>query len=109
MNKVVLDLKHGQAKVVGPEELISLIESTVRESSYREEAGDRISALLSEWFVECSITGESIPVSELKYWNVEKQEVYKSPEEMPFEDRYDEELVANTLTRWGITSDEPKQ
>tara|TARA_B100001093_G_C25965658_1_gene650975 strand:+ start:272 stop:475 length:204 start_codon:yes stop_codon:yes gene_type:complete len=29
--------------------------------------------------VLCSITKEVIPIEELKYWNVEKQEVYLSP------------------------------
>ena len=29
--------------------------------------------------VLCSITNEVIPIEELKYWNVEKQEVYASP------------------------------
>ena len=31
-------------------------------------------------FVECSITGEKITLENLKYWNVELQEVYASPE-----------------------------
>ena len=31
-------------------------------------------------FVECSITGEKITLESLKYWNVELQEVYASPE-----------------------------
>ena len=30
-------------------------------------------------FVECSITGEKITLENLKYWNVELQEVYASP------------------------------
>ena len=31
-------------------------------------------------YVECSITGEKIILENLKYWNVELQEVYASPE-----------------------------
>ena len=31
-------------------------------------------------FVECSITREKITLENLKYWNVELQEVYASPE-----------------------------
>ena len=30
-------------------------------------------------YVECSITKEKIPLQELKYWNVDLQEVYTSP------------------------------
>jgi len=80
MNKAEVHLKHSQAKVTGPAELISLMENVVKDSSSQEEAHDRIIVVLSEWFVECSVTGDPIPVTELKYWNVEKQEVYKSPE-----------------------------
>jgi len=80
MNKAEVLYKHSQAKVTGPIELMSLMNTAVRESSSQEEANGRIVAILSEWFVECSVTGEQIPVTELKYWNVEKQEVYKSPE-----------------------------
>jgi hypothetical protein len=31
-------------------------------------------------FVRCAITGTPIPLDELKYWNVELQEAYASPE-----------------------------
>jgi hypothetical protein len=31
-------------------------------------------------FVRCSVTGKNIPLSELKYWNVERQEAYASAE-----------------------------
>jgi len=34
---------------------------------------------LADYYVNCSVTGEEIPLSELKYWNVEKQEYYKTP------------------------------
>ncbi len=27
-------------------------------------------------FVRCAVTGQSIPLQELKYWNVERQEAY---------------------------------
>lgn len=29
-------------------------------------------------FVRCAVTGESIPLDELKYWSVERQEPYAS-------------------------------
>jgi hypothetical protein len=31
-------------------------------------------------FVRCAITGVEIPVEELRYWSVERQEAYASPE-----------------------------
>ena len=31
-------------------------------------------------FVRCAVTGVAIPLEELKYWSVEKQEAYVSPD-----------------------------
>ena len=31
-------------------------------------------------FVRCAVTGQSIPLAELRYWSVELQEAYASPE-----------------------------
>jgi hypothetical protein len=31
-------------------------------------------------FVLCAVTGKPIPLDELKYWSVERQEAYSSPE-----------------------------
>lgn len=31
-------------------------------------------------FVRCAVTGTAIPLEELKYWNVDLQEAYASPE-----------------------------
>ncbi len=31
-------------------------------------------------FVRCAVTGQPIPLDELKYWSVELQEAYASPE-----------------------------
>ncbi len=30
-------------------------------------------------FVRCAITGEPIPLDELRYWSVDRQEAYASP------------------------------
>ena len=46
---------------------------------------------MKEWFVTCSVTGEPIGVIDLKYWDVEKNEVYKSAEVVPL-DRYPEDM-----------------
>lgn len=31
-------------------------------------------------FVRCGVTGEAIPLDRLKYWSVERQEAYASPQ-----------------------------
>ncbi len=31
-------------------------------------------------YVRCAVTGVEIPLDELKYWSVERQEAYASPE-----------------------------
>ena len=31
-------------------------------------------------FVRCAVTGMAIPLEELKYWSVDRQEAYVSPE-----------------------------
>ena len=31
-------------------------------------------------YVRCAVTRQPIPLEELKYWNVERQEAYASPE-----------------------------
>ena len=35
---------------------------------------------MADYYVECSVTGEQITLSELKYWSVERQECYKDAE-----------------------------
>ena len=31
-------------------------------------------------FVRCGVTGEAIPLDQVKYWSVERQEAYVSPD-----------------------------
>jgi hypothetical protein len=47
-------------------------------------------------FVRCAVTGQNIPLSELKYWNVERQEAYASAEVAV--QRY-KELIAEAAER----------
>jgi len=30
-------------------------------------------------FVHCAVTGDRIPIGELRYWNVDEQEAYRDP------------------------------
>ncbi|MBX9746099.1 MAG: DUF2093 domain-containing protein, partial [Hyphomonadaceae bacterium] len=32
-------------------------------------------------FVRCAVTGEKIPLDDLRYWNVDLQEAYRGPQE----------------------------
>ena len=32
-------------------------------------------------FVRCAVTGATIPIEELRYWSVERQEAYAGPEQ----------------------------
>ncbi len=33
-------------------------------------------------FVRCAVSGQRIPIKELRYWSVDKQEAYCSPKEV---------------------------
>ncbi|HEX2510806.1 MAG TPA: DUF2093 domain-containing protein [Microvirga sp.] len=33
-------------------------------------------------YVRCAVTGQPIPLDQLKYWSVERQEAYAGPEEV---------------------------
>jgi len=53
-------------------------------------SGDRVATLLygpngfrvirPGHYVLCGVTGEAIPLEELRYWSAERQEAYASPE-----------------------------
>ena len=53
-------------------------------------SGDRVATLLygpngfrvirPGHYVLCAVTGEQIPLEELRYWSVDRQEAYASPE-----------------------------
>lgn len=45
-------------------------------------------------FVRCGVTGAAIPLEELKYWSVERQEAYVSPEAV-LERRHPERVKSN--------------
>lgn len=80
-----------QVRVSGPLELVTWIES-LRQARLSPEAAVRAyNNHMKEWFVTCSVTGEPIGVTDLKYWDVEKNEVYKSAEVVPL-DRYPEAI-----------------
>ena len=54
------------------------------------KSGDRVATLLygpngfrvikPGHYVLCAVTGEPVPIEELRYWSAERQEAYASPE-----------------------------
>jgi hypothetical protein len=42
---------------------------------------NEVTVLKQGSFVRCAVSGERIPLDELRYWNVELQEAYRGPEE----------------------------
>ena len=50
-----------------------------REAKVRYEDGN-FEILEPGHFVTCAVTGTQIPLSQLRYWSVERQEAYVSPE-----------------------------
>lgn len=44
------------------------------------KANTIITALLKDWYVECSVTGETIPVADLHYWTPDGTRMYKDAE-----------------------------
>lgn len=47
-------------------------------------------------FVRCAVTGQAIPLEELKYWSVDLQEAYVSPEAVLRRHRADYDTKART-------------
>lgn len=42
---------------------------------------NEITILRQGLFVRCAVSGERIPLDELRYWSVDLQEAYKGPEQ----------------------------
>ena len=78
-----------QVQVVGPPELVLWINSLQRAPITPEDRARAYTNHMKDWYVTCATTGENVAVPDLKYWDVEKNEVYKSAEAVPL-DRYPE-------------------
>jgi hypothetical protein len=42
---------------------------------------NEVSILKQGLFVRCAVSGARIPLDELRYWNVDRQEAYRGPDE----------------------------
>lgn len=70
-------LKQSSFDVVGPSELIEWI------SKQGYAGSDSYNNYINQWYVVCATSNIRIPINNLKYWNVDKQEVYASAECVP--------------------------
>lgn len=50
------------------------------QSSYAPLAPQLIARELAQWHVRCSVTNQLIPLTRLKYWNVDRNECYRDAE-----------------------------
>ena len=74
-------LQHGQVKVAGPPVLTKSIELIVSRCGGDEAKAHAIlNTLLKDWYVYCSITNEAISVADLRYWSVDRNEIYRDAE-----------------------------
>lgn len=91
-------------QIVDPPELIHLLLSIVRDKSLSDEhLRMAIDDCYQGWYVLCSVSGEQIPLNLLKYWDVEKQEVYARPELVPAL-RWSERVVKPERVVHGVES-----
>lgn len=77
--KAQLKLKNSSFDIVGPPELVEWIskQGFAGSNSYNNH--------INQWYVICATSGIEIPINNLKYWNVDKQEVYASAECVPLD------------------------
>lgn len=78
MTEAKIKLAHNQFKVIGPTDLVLWINSLSGLSADGEVIHAAFMKRLEKYYVPCFVTGDQIPLSELKYWNVDRQESYKN-------------------------------
>ncbi len=78
MTEAKIKLKHNQFQVTGPADLVLWIQSLGNLAADGDVIHAAFMKRLDKYYVSCSITGDPIVLSELRYWNVDRQESYKS-------------------------------
>ena len=78
MTEAKIKLQHNQFQVIGPPDLVLWIQSLGRLSADGPVIHAAFMKRLEKYYVPCSITGDPVVLSELRYWNVERQESYKN-------------------------------
>ncbi len=93
MKQALIQLLPGRFQILGPPELLSVVSKITSITDDPKIQHELYTKVVSQWFVVCSITNEQIPLSELKYWDVEKDRAYKSPEIIPLHEQYQKPSV----------------
>ena len=75
MDVAKIKLKPVIFEVIEPIILLESIKLCQSEQEYQN--------ILSQYYIECSETGNKIPLNKLRYWDVETQKVYSSPDVIP--------------------------
>lgn len=87
-------------EIAGPLTLISQVDTARAMCASNRDLTEHerkaiLDAVLSNYYVLCGVTGEQITLSEVTYWNVEKQIPYSSPGIIPLHHFYPH-LVSGT-------------
>ena len=78
MIQAMITLEHNQFRVIGPPELVLWISALQKATASGEAKHAAYNKKLEGYFVHCVVSNEEIPLSNLKYWNVDRQEPYKN-------------------------------
>lgn len=82
--KASLILFPNRFQITGPIELISLTMSLVKSKSYTdEELKYQVELLWSNWYVLCAVTDQQVTLNKLRYWDINLQEAYVTPDVVP--------------------------
>ena len=88
LNILQLNLGPQTKQIIGPTELVAWIQGVQKLPMAEHDKMAAFLKKLESWGVICATTGEYVPYSEIKYWSVEKQEVYKDATAVPTPDCY---------------------
>ena len=77
MTQAEIKLEPNQFQVSGPPELILWINALQKTAASGEAKYVAYKKKLESYFVRCAVSDEEIPLANLKYWNVDRQEPYK--------------------------------
>jgi hypothetical protein len=84
VNKAEITVLPNRFKIDGPPALVAMTQAIVGNKTLSAaEVQHFLNDLWTVWYVECSVSGELIPLTDLRYWNVTTQEVFARPALIP--------------------------
>jgi hypothetical protein len=75
--QATITLENNQFQVTKPLELVLWISALQKTIASGEAKHAAYKKKLEGYFVHCVVSNEEIPLSNLKYWNVDRQEPYR--------------------------------